>query len=118
MNDIYTFCYGTLQRDKHNHHFMAGAKFLGEYYTTKDFTLFVNGLPFLSKIPGQGCLGELYKINKNILQRLDRLEGHPSWYRREIIPVYDIETGNMVEAWAYLMSHASELRGGKIIRRF
>jgi len=40
---------------------------------------------------------ELYNINEDELRSLDRLEGHPSYYQREVI-----ETSEG-DAWIYLL---------------
>lgn len=101
-NKHYVFVYGTLKKGKSNHRLLFEADYLGEYYTNTNFTLFVGGLPYLVKREGPGCSGELYKVSDKVLTALDLLEGHPDFYKREVIPVYDMEVGNMVEAWCYL----------------
>lgn len=100
---MYVFVYGTLKRGKGNHGFLENSTYLGEYYTDNNYTLIVSGLPYMVKrTNGGGVQGELYKIDEDTLKDLDLLEGHPNFYRRETIPVYDFESGNMVEAFAYL----------------
>lgn len=76
------FVYGTLKEGKYNHHFLDGAEPLGEARTTKDYSLQIDSLPFMQKVPGKGVVGELYRIDDAILERLDYLEGHPRFYTR------------------------------------
>lgn len=101
-NLIYLFVYGSLKKNKHNHSFLANQQYLGKYFTNNSYTLVISGLPFLVERPGIGCLGELYKVTPQCLAIIDRLEDHPDWYERKIIPVYDTEVGSMVEAHAYI----------------
>lgn len=58
----------------------------------------------MTKQQGAGVVGEIYKVDKQTLSELDTLEGHPNWYRREPIDVFDIDTGKKkekVEAYVY-----------------
>ena len=44
---------------------------------------------FPGVVDGEGDVdGEVYRINDGHLDPLDRLEGHPTFYRRESRPVY------------------------------
>ena len=46
--------------------------------------------------------GELYsEVDKNTLERLDKLEGYPFYYGRAIVEVRDIQTSEIHEAWMY-----------------
>lgn len=100
---MYVFCYGTLRSGYHNHSYLNGCEYLGNYFTNNDYTLFVSGLPYMVKRKGGGGVeGELYKIDSDTLKRLDKLEGVPDFYYRDIITVYDFEVGNSVEAYVYL----------------
>jgi len=49
--------------------------------------------------------GELYEVDNEVLEALDRLEGHPRFYRRERTEVL---VGNRrVDAWIYLYADAA-----------
>lgn len=98
----YVFCYGSLKERKHNHTIIKGEPMLGKYYTSNDYTLIVAGLPYLVKRKGIGALGEVYEVSDKMLERLDMFEQHPDWYERKLIPVYNVEDGSMIEAWAYI----------------
>ena len=96
------FVYGTLKKGHGNHGLIEDCEHVGNFYTDKSLTLLVAGLPFLVKREGAGALGEVYRIDKDILRAVDRLEGHPSFYKREKITVTNIDDGSQVEAYVYL----------------
>ena len=52
--------------------------------------------------------GELYEVSRSVLEKIDKLEGHPVTYRRETIIV-----GQSVEAQAYIWQ--GDLQGAKRI---
>jgi len=75
--------YGTLKRGHDAHSLMGKAKFLGEYTTLPEYTMF--DLGSYPGVIGSGALpvsGELYDVDEVTLKRLDRYEGHPNLYRR------------------------------------
>lgn len=96
------FVYGTLKKGRYNHGYLREAKYVGEYHTNNEYTLLVKGFPYLVARNGQGCRGELYEVSKDLLRLLDTVEGHPDFYTRTRILVYDIETGVPVTAEVYL----------------
>lgn len=102
--EIPVFVYGTLKMGYGNHHLLDGAWFEGEGVTKERWPLDASSaIPFLHKREGEGerVEGELYLVDPETLSRLDALEGHPSFYRREII---EVELSNGVfEAWAYFI---------------
>jgi gamma-glutamylcyclotransferase (GGCT)/AIG2-like uncharacterized protein YtfP len=58
------------------------------------------------KHPVSPIHGEVYGVNEAILARLDLLEGHPDWYRRELIPVR-LFNGQIIDAWIYFNPSAT-----------
>lgn len=105
------FVYGTLKRGHHNHHHLGAAAYAGEALMT-GVDLYDLG-PFPMVIPGQDRVrGELYRVGEIELVRLDRFEGVPRLYRRELRPLSDGRP-----AWIYLgrprqVRHAPRLRQG------
>lgn len=109
----YVFVYGTLKRGHGNNIVInpdrygderIGAEFISEAQTVEDFPLLVQGLPYLIDHPGKGLRvsGELYKVsNKMLTGPLDRLEGHPHFYKRRKIDV-EFKHGT-IKAWAYFL---------------
>lgn len=97
--------YGTLKKGFHNHHYLIGSKLLGSGVTKHDhYVMLSAGIPYVCKCVDEEKMGrisvEVYEVDDNTLKNLDRLEGHPEWYKRE--PVYvDIEGVGSLAAWLY-----------------
>lgn len=100
------FVYGTLKRGFGNNRLMEGSKFISEGTTVEKYLFYKRGIPFVSKVDNNpntvNVNGELYEVDENQIPAIDRLEGHPNWYRRELI---DIKTpdNQTVQAWIYFM---------------
>ena len=110
---IYLFVYGTLKRGFHNHGWLEenDCYYLGDAFTKDNYTLLqdhYNGLPYVVKESSNQIFGELYLVTEDLLKRLDVLEGHPIFYKRELIDVYveiDKKPSNkkeLIEQSAYL----------------
>ena len=93
------FTYGTLRKDSWNHVYIIDDKYIGICKTVKSYTMTNNSIPFVSKEPNTRIVGELYEVDQYVLNRLDGLEGHPQWYRRETVPVE--VNGTIHDAWLY-----------------
>ena len=95
------FVYGTLKQHHHNHHLLSTSKYLGTVKTIEKYSLFVSTIPFVSKHPQTSVIhGELYSVDDCTLARLDRLEGHPQWYKREEVDIL-LDNAQIVAAWLY-----------------
>lgn len=94
------FVYGTLLEGQPNHRFLARARLLGEAMTKAEFELRDLG-SYPALVPGgeQAVRGEVYEVDEPTLASLDRLEGHPRFYRRSCVALAD---GAMAET--YLLS--------------
>ena len=83
------FFYGTLKRGCSNHAQMEGQEFVGLARTVAGFTLYdLGGYPAIVADPGDrnGVVGEVWRVDDEGLERLDRFEGvHEGLYRREAI---------------------------------
>ena len=87
-----------------NHRVLAGAKFLGEHITEPAFKMLnLGSFPGVVEDGATKILGEVYEITDYIFERLDRLEGYPSFYGRKKI---DTEFG---KAWIYLLPDSGYL---------
>ena len=99
------FVYGTLKKNQFFHEKYLGegkSIFLGKGIASKDYSLYIDGLPHMVREPSDGGVkGELYDVDSAVLKTLDDLEGHPIVYFRDIIEVID-EKGEKILAWAYL----------------
>lgn len=92
------FVYGTLKGG------MAGR--MGELIgpaIVRSLTLYDLGA-FPAAVPRAGHVveGEVWKINGQMLAQLDRIEGHPYFYRREIVDAELLVGDRIVEAWCYV----------------
>lgn len=91
------FVYGTLLRLQGNHRLLARSRLLREARTKPKFQMHsLGGFPGVVGGGSHAIVGELYDVDAATLAALDRLEGHPSFYRRTVIHLDD---GERVEAY-------------------
>lgn len=98
---ILIFVYGSLKKEFQNNYLLENSKYIGEAYTynfytmigtkSKAFPYIINNYP--DRI-GTRIKGEVYEISETILEKLDKLEGHPDIYTRKNIYVITAE-GNI-----------------------
>ena len=97
------FAYGTLRRGFHNFRLLEDSKFLGNATTAPEFTmLHLGGFPGIVRGGETTIHGEVFEVDEPTLQRLDRLEGHPNFYRREETAV-TLEDGNELPVSLYVL---------------
>ena len=105
------FVYGSLKRGETNHHWLEGASWQGEA-ELGGVVLHDLG-PFPMAVIGEGiALGEVYAVEACGLARLDKLEGYPRLYDRQVLTLRDGR-----RAWVYLgrprqVRHAPVVAGG------
>lgn len=94
------FVYGSLKKGFGNHRFLSDQEMLGKGYV-EGFEMYSLGrFPGIKE--GQGrVVGELYRVDEDTFRALDRLEGHPVMYQRQLNLVTTDE-GDKVEAWVYV----------------
>jgi gamma-glutamylaminecyclotransferase len=96
------FVYGSLMRKMGNHRVLARARFIRTAHTAASFTL--HDLGAYPGMIGGGTtriFGEIYEVDDETLAALDRLERHPTFYRRK-----EIALSNGAQASAYLLPAA------------
>lgn len=92
------FVYGSLRKGGGLHHYLVDSTFLGE--GTIEGQLFHCGGWFPAVKHGEGrVFGEVYMITADVLAQLDRAEGHPGFYKRELTLV-ELEE-EFVTTWVY-----------------
>ncbi len=81
---------------------MRSSKYLGRGKTVDKYPLLIQGLPYLIEEKGVGHNVEIdiFKVDDSKLLDLDRLEGHPNWYRRKQVPI-KLNSGKTVNCWVY-----------------
>lgn len=95
------FVYGTLRQGCGNHYLLDSSQFLGRAKTKCKCALYARGIPFLCRNETiSQVVGEVYLVDDVTLNRLDQLEGHPTWYKREQAEVV-LNDGRQVVAWIY-----------------
>jgi gamma-glutamylcyclotransferase (GGCT)/AIG2-like uncharacterized protein YtfP len=94
------FVYGSLRRGQYNHSVLAGASFVGRGVLPGATMLDLGSFPAVvlgGPEPGP-VVGEVYDAPPDVLARLDRLEGHPTFYRRTPTLLQD---GSTVDTYLY-----------------
>ena len=96
------FVYGTLKQDWGNHLIINDQKYIGVAESIKpEWQMYsLGGFPAI--LAGDKRItGELYEVDDEAFARCDRLEGHPTLYKREQRQFVDLE-GNVHTAWVYI----------------
>jgi gamma-glutamylaminecyclotransferase len=105
------FVYGSLRSGESNHRYLATARPLGPATTARGYALYDYGQYAAIVREGEGAVsGELYEVDAPTLAELDRLEGHPSFYRRQSVTLSDGE-----EAEAYVQ-RPDQVRGKPLVK--
>jgi gamma-glutamylaminecyclotransferase len=112
------FVYGTLKRGYCNWQRLLRerATFLGEAVSlAKDFHMVGSGFPIMWEGPdGSYVKGELFELPDDVLEQVDRLEGHPRWYLRQPRKFFNRDTGRVVTAEVYLQNGLDRRHGQPI----
>lgn len=100
--------YGTLKQGGANSHLLNHAGYLGRGLTRDPMRLVIAGLPYVirgSDPRGEPLMMELYEVSSAEMAALDRLEGHPHFYRREKLTfeTVDLIDNASVRAWCYMV---------------
>jgi gamma-glutamylaminecyclotransferase len=87
------FVYGSLLAGEPNHSVLRHAKRIAKSCTAPTFALHDLGA-FPGMVDGgvHAVVGEVYEVDDSTLAALDRLEGHPRFYRRAQITLADGES--------------------------
>ena len=98
------FVYGSLKRGCHNHHHLAGQRFVGEARTGPGYRLYDLGdYPGLVVDPTDtdGVTGELWDVEPDALAHLDEFEGVAETIYRRVRVELSVPF-NQIEADTYL----------------
>ncbi len=99
------FVYGSLRKGLRLHPELEGALYGGTLYTAPGFRLLdLGSYPGMVRDESDGqVVGEVYWVDPETLDRLDRIEGNPNYYCRRTIALGDGST-----AFAYLLRYPPE----------
>lgn len=95
--------YGTLKEGHSNYYnYLVEQNLLGSGETVNKYPMIINGLPYVLSQSGKGhhIDVDVFLVDKHCMEELDLLEGHPTWYKRELTPIL-LEDGGVVDAWLY-----------------
>ena len=96
------FVYGSLLRGEPNHPVIARGVLVGAASTVPCYQLHdLGAFPGMIADGAHAVAGEVYEVDRATLAELDRLEGHPRFYRRTPIALAD---GTLAET--YLLTRA------------
>jgi len=103
----HVFVYGTLKRGYWNSRLMAkcGGEFVTTATTVDPFFLKDGGFPYAFKNADQRLYpvsGEVWRINPQVLKRLDQLEGVPTHYQRLVVRV--VAKNAELDAYMYVVT--------------
>ena len=102
LEDNLVAVYGTLKKGYNNYNrYLTGSKHVGAGKTKEKYPLVIKGLPYLIEERGKGynVSVDVFKVSDPVLSELDKLEGHPNWYKRKQIPV--VVKGKELTCWIY-----------------
>jgi len=103
MGKNYVFVYGTLKRGFGNNDLLKTSEFVGIAETESKYLLLESGIPFLVDDPchSKSCKvkGEVYLTDNEVLNDLDSLEGHPTFYERK--PIWITINNKTKYMWTY-----------------
>jgi gamma-glutamylcyclotransferase (GGCT)/AIG2-like uncharacterized protein YtfP len=101
--------YGSLLSGLHNHGVISTGELLGTHTTKPEFTMYsLRGFPGVTHHGSTNIKGEVYEVDSNTFRDLDRLEGYPTFYTREVI---DTPYG---KAWIYLLNYPYNLSNEEV----
>lgn len=113
--------YGTLRKGYGNHSYLNSATYIGSGHTFDKYRMTGSGIPFL--LQGKNAKGssnvrvEVYSVNEWQLKSIDRLEGHPQWYKREKIGIR-LDNDIVIGAETYIINDVSRHDDGKYFADF
>ena len=105
---IYYFAYGMLTDPE----IMDGIPLVGKAILSNfEFEMFMYAN--VKPSPRSKVYGTLWEVNREVISRLDQIEGYPTLYDRKMVPV--ISNGKRYEAFVYTLTPESrqELEGSE-----
>lgn len=97
--------YGTLKKGESNHRILGDSAFIGSGYTPYSYYMLNLGY-YPAIIQGNHSIHcEVYEISSLTLAALDRLEGHPNYYKREVVKILLDDSEEPISAEIYVLQH-------------
>lgn len=106
---LYVFVHGALRSGNSHHGHLEDAKFIGKGRTKEQFALYLGVLPYVVKNERVSWIvGEVYKVDKQTLRRLDLVEQCPAWHYREWVDVV-LDDGQEIKTMMYFARERRKL---------
>lgn len=100
------FVYGTLMRGQRAHHLLAGGRCLGAFVLENYAMHHLGRYPGIKPCPGERVYGEVYEVDDDAVEQMDRYEGNGSLYNRVCARAVCPE--RMVEVQVYVYGQSVE----------
>jgi gamma-glutamylcyclotransferase (GGCT)/AIG2-like uncharacterized protein YtfP len=128
------FVYGSLLKGFHNHGWLKDSEFVGKFSTKDDnYAMITYGsFPGVYKmldcdkdcfLPSDKVMlrsiyrpvtGEVYLVDREVLNDLDRLESNGMFYQRELVPVKGLD----YKVWMYILCEPATMRPFVITNKY
>ena len=107
------FTYGTMRKFAYNNGRIARGRYIGQAETCEPFAMVgrksPRQIPYIGRVPSDDGLhgtevhvkGDVVLLTPELLYRVDKAEGHPHYYEREMCHVR-MDDGTLLQAWVYL----------------
>lgn len=103
------FVYGSLRKGFSNHHFLNNSEYIGDFTSEEQFYLITYkslSFPYLLEDleidrPKSNIKGEIYRVNDDVLSKLDNLESNSVIYQRKKYKF--LNEKNIFEAYVYIL---------------
>ena len=93
------FVYGTLKSGYSRNNVLSSSELIGLSTTKPQYTLVnLTSFPGLLATGNSSVHGELYRVSKEVLSYCDFIEGHPDFYQRKKINLFNDE-----KVWGYIL---------------
>ena len=103
----YVFVYGSLKSGFGNNRFLSNSKLIGEAITLDEDYHMISLGGFPGVIYGTKRIkGEVYQVDNEVFDSLDRLEGNGHFYKRELTETILLDNpngGKNHKAWIYVL---------------
>ena len=90
------FVYGTLKTRQSRNNILSNSECLGIFKSLPKYTMVnLDSFPGIFEGGNTSISGEIYRVSEEVLHQLDLVEGHPDFYFRKKIFVYDNQDSSM-----------------------
>lgn len=106
---IHVFVYGSLKKGFGNHSCLGKSLMVKEDALKSAYLVDLGSFPGMFQGDGE-VHGEVYEVSPAIMSRLDLLEGHPNFYRREVVTL-----NSGMKAWSYYLNQKYKDEGYNVV---